>query len=228
MVFGANIGTSVTNTIVAMTQMGDRNELRRAFAAGTVHDMFNWATVIIVLPIEVISTQICYVFIDINSHHICSLQLAFHPLENLAFSIVDVATGPDKSLKVDFLKVLTKPVTKLLVDVNSKAINSYFGDEPLCDGNQTSLPEQCNLLKSSNKTDAIFNQMYLGDTATGILLLFISLIILCGSLLLMVKTLNSLLKGAIARAIKKVLNPTFDSPVGNYFYGYFNVLVRMN
>ena len=52
-VFGANIGTSVTNTIVAMTQLGNRDELRRAFAAGTVHDMFNWVTVFTVMPIEV-------------------------------------------------------------------------------------------------------------------------------------------------------------------------------
>jgi sodium-dependent phosphate cotransporter len=36
-VMGANIGTSVTNTIVSLTQMGDRNEFRRAFAAATVH-----------------------------------------------------------------------------------------------------------------------------------------------------------------------------------------------
>ena len=36
-IMGANIGTSVTNTIVSLTQMGDRNEFRRAFAAATVH-----------------------------------------------------------------------------------------------------------------------------------------------------------------------------------------------
>lgn len=52
-VMGANIGTSVTNTIVSIVQAPDRNEFRRAFAAATVHDMFNWLTVIILLPIEV-------------------------------------------------------------------------------------------------------------------------------------------------------------------------------
>ena len=33
---GANIGTSVTSTIVALGQSGNRNEFRRAFAAATV------------------------------------------------------------------------------------------------------------------------------------------------------------------------------------------------
>ena len=55
MVMGANIGTSVTNTIVALGQSLDRNEFRKAFAGATVHDMFNWLTVIIMLPIEWIS-----------------------------------------------------------------------------------------------------------------------------------------------------------------------------
>ena len=42
MVMGANIGTSVTNTIVAMGQMGDGDELERAFAGATVHDVSNF------------------------------------------------------------------------------------------------------------------------------------------------------------------------------------------
>merc|ERR1711935_445507 len=52
MLMGANIGTSVTNTLVAMTQIGDREQFERAFSAATVHDMFNWATVVVLFPIE--------------------------------------------------------------------------------------------------------------------------------------------------------------------------------
>ena len=43
-VMGANIGTSVTGIIVSVSQAGDRKAFRRAFAAATVHDMFNWLT----------------------------------------------------------------------------------------------------------------------------------------------------------------------------------------
>ena len=53
MLMGANIGTSVTNTLVAMTQIGNKEEFERAFSAATVHDMFNWATVLVLFPIEV-------------------------------------------------------------------------------------------------------------------------------------------------------------------------------
>lgn len=52
-VMGANVGTSVTNTIVSLTHAADRAEFERAFAGATVHDMFNWLTVIVLLVIEV-------------------------------------------------------------------------------------------------------------------------------------------------------------------------------
>lgn len=55
MVMGSNIGTSVTNTIVAMGQMGDGQELERAFAGATVHDMFNFLSVLVLFPLELIT-----------------------------------------------------------------------------------------------------------------------------------------------------------------------------
>jgi len=60
---GANIGTSVTNTIVSIGQITNKDEFKRAFAGATVHDMFNWLAVIILLPIEVVSgIYIIYTF----------------------------------------------------------------------------------------------------------------------------------------------------------------------
>ena len=53
MVMGANIGTSVTSTIVALTQIGDIEQFERAFSAAVVHDFFNWLTVIVLFILEV-------------------------------------------------------------------------------------------------------------------------------------------------------------------------------
>ncbi len=44
MVMGCNIGTSVTGILVSVSQAGERDNFRKAFAAATVHDMFNWLT----------------------------------------------------------------------------------------------------------------------------------------------------------------------------------------
>ena len=51
-IMGANMGTTVTNTIVAMGSMGNRAEFRRAFAGATMHDFFNLMTILILFPLE--------------------------------------------------------------------------------------------------------------------------------------------------------------------------------
>jgi sodium-dependent phosphate cotransporter len=52
MVMGANIGTSITNTMVALGHVTRTAEFRRAFAGATVHDVFNVLTVAILFPFE--------------------------------------------------------------------------------------------------------------------------------------------------------------------------------
>ncbi|HSR54044.1 MAG TPA: Na/Pi symporter [Acidobacteriota bacterium] len=51
-IMGANIGTSVTNTLVSLAHVTRPEEFRRAFAAATIHDFFNWMTVLVLFPIE--------------------------------------------------------------------------------------------------------------------------------------------------------------------------------
>jgi sodium-dependent phosphate cotransporter len=52
MVMGANIGTTVTNTMVSIGHVRHGPEFGRAFAAATVHDFFNLLCVIVFLPLE--------------------------------------------------------------------------------------------------------------------------------------------------------------------------------
>lgn len=52
MVMGANIGTTVTATIVSLAHMGRKAEFRRAFAVANCHDFFNYMSVLILLPLE--------------------------------------------------------------------------------------------------------------------------------------------------------------------------------
>ncbi|CAM4002319.1 MULTISPECIES: Na/Pi symporter [Vibrio] len=52
MVMGANIGTTVTNTLVSLGHLRCKEEFKRAFASATVHDFFNLLAVFIFLPLE--------------------------------------------------------------------------------------------------------------------------------------------------------------------------------
>ena len=52
MIMGANIGTSVTNTIVSLSHITRKNEFKKAFEVATVHDFFNFIIIIILFPLE--------------------------------------------------------------------------------------------------------------------------------------------------------------------------------
>ncbi len=51
-IMGANIGTSVTNTIVSLGSVSRKDEFGRAMAGATVHDFFNLLAVALLFPIE--------------------------------------------------------------------------------------------------------------------------------------------------------------------------------
>ncbi|MGM8936342.1 Na/Pi symporter [Pseudomonas neustonica] len=94
LIMGANIGTSLTSTIVALGHVRNGEEFRRAFSAATVHDAFNILAVIILLPIE----------------------LLFHPLQRSS-EVVAALLVSDASLdmgSVNLMKTVLAPAIDLL------------------------------------------------------------------------------------------------------------------
>lgn len=70
-IMGANVGTTITSTIVSLGFITKKKEFRRAVAAGTYHDFFNILTVLILFPLEYyygflsgVSEQIANTFFD--------------------------------------------------------------------------------------------------------------------------------------------------------------------
>ena len=55
MIMGANIGTTVTATVVSLAHMGRREEFERAFPVAVCHDVFNYVTVLVLLPMELLT-----------------------------------------------------------------------------------------------------------------------------------------------------------------------------
>ena len=52
MIMGANIGTTVTNTLASLGYLRRSTEFRRAFTGATMHDFFNICNVAVMLPLE--------------------------------------------------------------------------------------------------------------------------------------------------------------------------------
>ncbi len=53
MIMGANVGTTITNSMVSLGFVTRREDFRRAFAGATVHDFFNLLSVSVFLPLEI-------------------------------------------------------------------------------------------------------------------------------------------------------------------------------
>ncbi len=93
MIMGANIGTTVTNTLVSLGHIRCQQEFRRAFASATVHDFFNLLAVAIFLPLE----------------------LMFGVLEKISHWLVSplLATG-NMNFDFNFITPITKPVVNAI------------------------------------------------------------------------------------------------------------------
>jgi sodium-dependent phosphate cotransporter len=86
-VMGANIGTSVTNTLVSLGHLSHGREFERAFAASTVHDFFNILAVVILFPLQVTTN-----FLGILAADMAEI---FQEMGGLTFaSPLKIVTGP--------------------------------------------------------------------------------------------------------------------------------------
>ncbi|MBL4847356.1 MAG: Na/Pi symporter [Planctomycetes bacterium] len=73
MIMGANIGTTVTNTIASLAHAKRSGEFERAFAAATCHDFFNFLAVVTLLPAELITQKLFGKgFLEMGSHWLAS------------------------------------------------------------------------------------------------------------------------------------------------------------
>ncbi|XP_029298099.1 sodium-dependent phosphate transport protein 2A [Cottoperca gobio] len=218
-IMGSNIGTSVTNTIVAMMQAAEKTEFQRAFAGATIHDCFNWLSVLVLLPLEVASGFMA------RLSHLLVTSFKLHP-------------GKEAP---EMLKVITEPVTKLIIQLDKCVITGIaMGNEDM--RNRSLVKEWCQtdlVMSTDNVSTAncssshdssslkcrhLFVSTGLSDLTVGLVLLAGSLAVLCTCLLLLVKLLNSLLKGQVAMVIHKVINTDLPYPCG-WLSGYIAMFV---
>ncbi|KAL4237755.1 hypothetical protein ACF0H5_002467 [Mactra antiquata] len=225
-IMGANIGTSVTNTIVSIGQIGNKNEFRRAFAGATVHDVFNWLTVLVLLPLEIVTGY----------------------LERLSEAMVDsMDLQTNKATKINFLKAITKPFTSLIIQVDKKVIEKIatkkttdhsvsiikhlccnkINNKTMTEVNGT-MVETTNVIKDCDYCKFLFEKVSRdggwSDDAVGAILLVIALVLLCSCLVAIVKLLHSLLKGQMAIVIRKFVNANFPGKC-SYFTDYLAILI---
>merc|ERR1719183_81278 len=208
MIMGANIGTSVTNTIVSLGHMQNKDEYRRAFAGATVHDMFNVLCVAIFLPLQAITGF----------------------LSHIAEAIVDgfdVTDNDEKGEKTEILKAIVKPVNNRILAIDKKMITSIAKAETAED---VAKYDDISIIKHKQKDD---NHMFLdtpmSDGVAGTLMVLVSLGFLCLCLILMVKVLQSIFRGRVAIFTRRAVNLEIESAPGlaNYVLIMFGAVLTL-
>lgn len=94
-IMGANMGTTITNTIVSLGHVRRKEEFRRAFAAANLHDFFNLLTVIIIFPLE----------------------MSTHFLQKMATTVSGYFFGMGGVKLLSPLKLITEPVIHFIKDL---------------------------------------------------------------------------------------------------------------
>lgn len=237
-IMGTNIGTSVTNTLVAMTQAGDRSTFRRAFAGATVHDFFNWLSVLVLLPLEMATgylyevTKLIIASFNIESGEPPELlnvitDVLTESIIQLDQSVISgIATGDPEARNKSLIKKWCLTFTNTTLKNVTVPGTENCTSPTLCwtDGNQTFTLKNISETYNIEKCKHLFVDVALSDLAVGLILLAMSLLVLCSCLILIVKLLNSMLKGQVAAVIKKILNTDFPFPFG-WVVGYIAILV---
>lgn len=109
-IMGANVGTTVTCTFVALGFVGDTERFRKALAGSTIHDFFNLLALAIFFPLELI----------------------LHPLERISGWLTHLLYGssvPNPG-QANIIRVLTRPtveaVTSLLSGVGTALTGAFL------------------------------------------------------------------------------------------------------
>ena len=217
-IMGANIGTCVTNSFIALTLADDPAEFKRAFSAATLNDGFNLLTTLIMLPIEIFTG---FLF---RMSELITDAMPFENAEQIA--------------KANFMASILNPVTDLFILMNATAVDLLSaGNRDVKDvalrcchaiyvssstnstnltmntANETNSTTHMSMICLSECTHWCMPMLRaLGDGGTGLFWIVLSIVVLICSLFGIVKVLSLLIVGPIAKRVRRWLNASYREP----------------
>jgi len=202
MVMGANIGTSVTNTIVALGQMGDGDQLERAFSGATVHDMFNFLCVATLFPIEVITHYLYYFTKIMLPNTVDDGDKWEGPIKKLVSPLTKKIIIPNKSVT----KNISLDISTCSSFYPTECVNDIIGYNTCNKSGGTIGLISCD--KKTNDCPFFFKNgaTKTDDMVSGGVCLLLSIFILVGCLICLITILQKLLLGVSSRVLKKASN----------------------
>ncbi len=145
-VMGANIGTTVTSSMVALGHISDKSEFRKAFAASILHDFFNIFTVLLLFPLQLFTGFLS------ETSHVAGSWIAEQEMKSQLFNTITNNLFPIKWLSNSLLaqvgefpwlalvisivllfislKFFANFINKILIGTYKKRMNQIFFGSP--------------------------------------------------------------------------------------------------
>ncbi|MES1920502.1 hypothetical protein MHBO_002168 [Bonamia ostreae] len=216
-IMGANVGTSVTNTLVSLGHINDATQFRRAMQGATVHDFFNIFLVLIFLPTQMIPIYDGKGWMELLSYYLVM------PLPKNSNS--------DTTKKLNFIKHMTEPYVNSFLKINKCLLklaniegtnldqSNFFQRciancaSKLCpsdfDPSQSNIPiskcPRCSYYFKSLIESGILKSSKISDSASAGIAIAISLILIISSLFALTKLMSFALKKQTSNWIKRAL-----------------------
>ena len=190
-IMGSNIGTCLTNILIALTFSGDSSKFKRAFSAAAINDLFNILTTAVLLPAEIF----------------------FNLLSDLSEKLIELMPNEANEFKkINFIAAILNPVVDLFIMLDEEQINAVN----MGSNNTTKIALRCcaidydNIRNSSTCNECNYWSLpmlkTLGDGGTGLVWIIVSLIINLTCLFGIVKIFSQLIEGPISTDIRKIMN----------------------
>ena len=143
-VMGANVGTTLTSTIVSLSFITSKRAFRKAISAGVVHDIYNVILVVLLFPLEYYYQALSRISLSlVNSLGIVETQassssvyLGIFPDGGLGKSFLD-AVGSNWLLLILALsmlffsiKYISNVISKSLIGESKDKLKEYLFDNP--------------------------------------------------------------------------------------------------
>ncbi|CAJ0954096.1 unnamed protein product, partial [Mesorhabditis belari] len=203
---GSELGSSLINSFVSMAYSGNKEQFRRAFAAATLPDVFNFCTLIIILPLELFTSVI----------------------EKTSWLIVDPLVS-EKGLTFKTLDYITDPINKLVLQVNEAEIRNatiardYFSPDHTF-VNRCVFPNGSRIANCPYKH--IFAYSSLSDMWIGVIIVVVSVLSLILCLCGIVHLITKMLAGRLAVPLRKALDKEVPRPF-SFLTGYIIMFIGM-
>jgi sodium-dependent phosphate cotransporter len=139
-IMGANVGTTITSTIVSLGFINKRKEFKRAVAGGTYHCFFNLLTVIVLFPLEYyygflssLSGAVANYFFSpstvIPTNGTLHFWSAFNPISNFLVNVIPygfVLIVLSFALLFSSILVFRKIISDLMKAKSPQAFSRFF------------------------------------------------------------------------------------------------------